>query len=355
MTSPDAPFLLAWTSPPKRVTIAPFDERLPAPVTLVRRRPDLRQRLDRPAVPVLSRLPESPPVGSRLALGHVGHLADPDIAVIELGVPRYGQGGDHAPPRVPGQDQPFLAELRQEVQGQLPGVGDELVDVHPVGVPDGAVGFSGAALVPVHDREVLLEMARVPPVRRQLGRPGAAVQEQDDRVGDVLRPLQNPLIAVPDADPFQGGEAGPAPDPGCSRGEDGPDGHQAAEAGRHGEGAGLPLLAATILSSHGLTVSARPAAGKGRSAPIRMALVLGYEFGQRREAGLCSGGVLLVGIPANSPARSDRNVAAIGAGDPAFAADDAARLPGAYHRRRAPRSPARAPPLPIVRAEWSAR
>jgi hypothetical protein len=43
--------------------------------------------------------------------------------------------------------------------------------------------------------------------------------------------------------------------------------------------------------------------------------------GERDEAGVGSGGVLLAGVPANSPARSDINVAAIGAGDPAFARD----------------------------------
>jgi hypothetical protein len=42
---------------------------------------------------------------------------------------------------------------------------------------------------------------------------------------------------------------------------------------------------------------------------------------ERGKPGLCPAGVLLAGIPANGPARSDLNVAAIGSGDPAFARD----------------------------------
>ena len=126
----------------------------------------------------------------------------------------------------------------------------------------------------------------------------------------------------------------PAPDPGCPRGEDGPDGQQAAETGRHGEGAGLPLLAATILCSHGLTVPARLPAGKGRSARFLMALVLGcpgrhIDCGLRRTRSRRNGEVTHSYPPAFAARRIATRSSIISAATPASMARSlaAARLP----------------------------
>jgi len=78
-----------------------------------------------------------------LGLLHAGGLADPDLARVKLGVFRDPQRGYHAAPRVPGQDQPLLVELRRQVQGQLLGVRHELADVHPAGIADRAVRLAG--------------------------------------------------------------------------------------------------------------------------------------------------------------------------------------------------------------------
>jgi len=187
--------------------ITSFADRLGPPVAPVRRRPHFFQGPDgAPGIP-LPGLVQRPPIGSELALFHVGDLADADIAVIEFRVPGDGQGADGAAPRVPGQNDPLLGEFPHQVQGQFPRIADELVDVHFAAVGDGGIRLAGAALVPVHDGEKLLEAFRVAPVRRQLRRPGPAVQEQDDRVVGVLGPLEDPLAAPADVHLLEHGDA----------------------------------------------------------------------------------------------------------------------------------------------------
>ena len=116
-----------------------------------------------------------------------------------------------------------------------PGVLDELLDVHPRDLADRAVGLAGPPLVPVHHHEVLLQLAGVPAVGRELRGSRPAVEEQEERSADVLRALEHPLFGSPDAELLEQGDAprrsgaGTRPDPRRAGGERETDSHRSGQ------------------------------------------------------------------------------------------------------------------------------
>src|SRR6185369_17228024 len=92
---------------------------------------------------------------------------------------------DIAAPRMPEHEDLVLRLVAPEPAGQLFGIEHELLGRHrrrdQLRIVQ-QIGLAAAALIPVHDGEVLLQRTRVPPRQRQLEKTGAAMQDQQHRV-----------------------------------------------------------------------------------------------------------------------------------------------------------------------------
>jgi hypothetical protein len=77
---------------------------------------------------------------------------------------------------------------------QLVEIGDELFERHGRSGDVEVEGFARTALVPIDDREALLERRVVVPEERRIGQAGPAVQEDKRRIVEVFATYHYPLI-----------------------------------------------------------------------------------------------------------------------------------------------------------------
>jgi hypothetical protein len=136
-----------------------------------------------------------------LVVARADDLTDPDVRVEQIRSLHRRAEADHGAPAVRHQDHFALAVTLADVLGEL----DRVIDVTR-DVQAGRdrvrvilyVSLARAALIVVHDREVLFQRTLELPQRRNQRRGRPAMHEQDDRVRLVLAAHVDPLVDAAD-------------------------------------------------------------------------------------------------------------------------------------------------------------
>jgi hypothetical protein len=111
---------------------------------------------------------------------------------------------------VPEEHDLRLAEPPAHRVDELVEIGEELRDGHRRSRDVAVERLAGAALVPVHEREALLERGIALAEERRLAEPGPAMQQDQRRIRDALATDHHPLVDPADPEiPDLGDAAGP--------------------------------------------------------------------------------------------------------------------------------------------------
>ncbi len=155
--------------------------------------------------------------------GRARALTDADI-----GADQIRPGGRHGHPEIAAvvlsdQDHPALAEGLLQVADQFDRVGGFAAGADASGVQGLVIGLAGAAAVPLHHHEVVLQRALPSPrqIHQRIAR--TAVQPEQDGKGTVLTADQDPLPDATERHGLQRGDGAPAVEQAQRNGEAGPE------------------------------------------------------------------------------------------------------------------------------------
>ena len=140
-------------------------------------------------------------VTEALARIHVDDLAHADIGIQPIGMfMREGQADKRAPGMADHEDLLLaigLAQILHDIGGVFVHARDGEGGRNRLRII-GVVGLARTALVPLHDREVVLPAVLERPACRHLGRCRSAVKEEQDRIARVAPANGDPLFGAAD-------------------------------------------------------------------------------------------------------------------------------------------------------------
>ena len=153
----------------------------------------------------LFRLRERLRVADLFVANPVHHLPHADIGVEKIGAMRRHSQSQHAAPGMAHQKYLLLIISSLQICDHLFRIGLHAIDRHRriEFAPGSRERLSRAALIPLHDREIVLPWPLPRPALGHHGRPGATVNEQQDRIVRVSATHADPLFDAADLNGLQ--------------------------------------------------------------------------------------------------------------------------------------------------------